>query len=113
VCDYTSGGTYRLTPTVMRILIPAFLSMLTACGSITTQKFDDPITDIAYHNLTQKTCALFVSIHSGALGPVPFGRDIDDAMVRWNMCPGGTMVACVKTPTASGDSMITGIPWPH
>ena len=44
---------------------------------------------------------------------IAFGRDLDDSMVRWNTCPGGTMVACVVAPTATGDTVITGIPWSH
>lgn len=62
--------------------------------------------------LVQKTCALFVAPHTAALGPVGFGRDIDDEMVRWNTCPGGTLVACKKTATPSGDTVITGLPKP-
>ncbi|MBX2974275.1 MAG: hypothetical protein KF797_14355, partial [Flavobacteriales bacterium] len=69
--------------------------------------------DIMRFHITQKTCALYVALHSGALGPVAFGRDIDEGMVRWNVCPGGTMVACAKVPTAGGDTLLTGIPWSH
>lgn len=88
-------------------------TLLCACTNTPHTQPDKPTTDISHFNLTQKTCALYVAIHSAALGPVPFGRDIDDGMVRWNTCAGGGMVACVKTPTGNGDSLLTGIPWHH
>ncbi|MGV3638772.1 MAG: hypothetical protein ACO1NQ_14110 [Flavobacteriales bacterium] len=70
--------------------------------------------DIDRVNLTQRTCALYVALRSHAWKePIAFGRDLDDGLVHWNMCPGGTMVACASAPTASGDSVITGIPWPY
>jgi len=70
--------------------------------------------DIIHFNIVQRTCALFVAVRSHAWsGEIPFGSTIDDAMLHWNLCPGGTMVACVKTPTADGDTLITGIPWPY
>ena len=65
-------------------------------------------------DLIQRTCALYVAVRSSAWdGPIAFGRDIDDSMVHWNLCPGGNMVACVKTPSAAGDTIITGIPLPY
>lgn len=65
-------------------------------------------------DITQHTCALYVAVRSAAFeSPLEFGREVEDSMVHWNMCPGGTMVACVATPTAKGDTVITGIPWPH
>ncbi len=91
----------------------ACLVLVTACTSSTHGGPAYPVSDIAQFNLTQQTCALYVSIRSAALDPVPFGRDVDDEMVRWNKCPGGTMVACAKVPTANGDSVLTGIPWRH
>ena len=64
--------------------------------------------------LPQRTCALYVALRSHAWKePIAFGRDLDDSMVHWNMCPGGTMVACVRTSNVQGDTVITGIPWPH
>lgn len=93
--------------------LPLLLVLFAACHQKPKASAPSHYTDIAHFNLTQKTCALYVAVHSGALGHVGFGRDIDDEMVRWNLCPGGTMVACVKAPTPSGDSVITGIPWPH
>lgn len=72
-----------------------------------------PRPDLLDLDLVQRTCALYVAVRSSAWeGPIAFGRDIDDSMVHWNLCPGGTMVACVKTPTAGGDTLITGIPMP-
>lgn len=62
----------------------------------------------------QKTCALYVAVRSAAFGaPLAFGREVEDSMVHWNKCPGGKMVACEVRPTADGDSVVTGIPWPH
>ena len=67
--------------------------------------------DIADADLVQRTCALYVAVRSHAWkDQIGFGRDMDSAMVRWNTCPGGTMVACTVVPTANGDSVITGIP---
>lgn len=82
-----------------------------------TEVFDPnayPSPDLLEFDLLQRTCALYVAVRSSAWeGPIAFGRDIDDSMVHWNMCPGGTMVACVKAPAANGDTVITGIPWPY
>ncbi|MCC7501308.1 MAG: hypothetical protein IT229_02185 [Flavobacteriales bacterium] len=65
-------------------------------------------------DLIQRTCALYVAVRSSAWnGSIAFGRDMEDDMVRWNKCPGGTKVACVVTPTANGDTVITGIPFTH
>lgn len=70
--------------------------------------------DLIDLNIIQRTCALYVALRSSAWeGPIAFGMDMDDSLVHWNMCPGGTMVACVKVPTADGDSVMTGIPWPY
>lgn len=69
--------------------------------------------DAFYFDIVQRTCALYVALRSGAFkSPVEFGRDVDDTMVHWNMCPGGTMVACVA-PAANGDTTRVGIPWPY
>lgn len=65
-------------------------------------------------DVTQHTCALYVAVRSAALEkPIEFGREVDDSMVHWNMCPGGKMVACTVAPTANGDTIVTGIPWSH
>ena len=65
-------------------------------------------------DITQHTCALFVAMRSHALDEsISFGRDLDDAQVHWNMCPGGTMVACATAPGANGEVVQTGIPWPY
>ncbi len=65
-------------------------------------------------DLIQRTCALYVAVRSGSLGgKVAFGRNIDDTMVRWNLCPSGTKVACAVAPTANGDTVEVGIPWAH
>ena len=70
--------------------------------------------DLSGFDLVQRTCALYVAIRSGALeDQFAFGRDIEDIAVRWNFCPGGTMVACATVPTANGDSTLTGLPWPY
>lgn len=88
-----------------------------SCGEMVFGGRPRPMTmlvskDPLAFDLSQKTCALFFAPHTAALGPVGFGRDIDDDMVRWNTCPGGTMVACKKVPTADGDTVITGLPKP-
>lgn len=68
---------------------------------------------LADADLIQRTCALFVSLRSHAWKKqVGFGQEMEGGDVRWNTCPGGTMVACVVVPTSNGDSVITGIPLP-
>jgi hypothetical protein len=70
--------------------------------------------DLLDFGILQKTCALYVAVRSSAWnGPLAFGREIDDSMVHWNLCPGGTKVACKVIETADGDTIITGIPWPY
>lgn len=70
--------------------------------------------DIPHMDLDQRTCALYVAVRSHAWNSTPaFGQAVNDDLVHWNMCPGGTMVACVSTPTAHGEPVITGIPWPY
>lgn len=65
------------------------------------------LTDV---DLVQRTCALYVAMRSHALrDPIAFGRELESAAVRWNYCPGGTMVACAVVPTADGDSVVTGL----
>lgn len=71
-------------------------------------------TNLLDFDIFQGTCALYVAIRSRALNePVAFGRDIDDSMIHWNFCPGGTKVACKVVATADGDSIIKGIEWPY
>lgn len=66
--------------------------------------------DLTNVDLVQRTCALYVAMRSHALrDPIAFGRELESAAVRWNYCPGGTMVACTKVATATGDSVITGL----
>ena len=70
--------------------------------------------ELPYMDLAQRTCALYVAVRSHAWNSTPaFGQTVTDDLVHWNMCPGGTMVACVSTPTAHGEPVITGIPWPY
>lgn len=65
-------------------------------------------------DIVNRTCALYVAVRSSAWQEtIAFGRELDDSMVRWNVCPGGNMVACAVAPTANGDSVITGIPWSY
>ncbi|MCB0769734.1 MAG: hypothetical protein KDC00_04940 [Flavobacteriales bacterium] len=69
--------------------------------------------DLLDFGILQKTCALYVAVRSSAWkAPLAFGREVDDAMVQWNTCPGGTMVACKKVTTADGDTILTGLPKP-
>lgn len=70
--------------------------------------------DLRHFDVVQYTCALYVAVRSAAWEqPVSFGQALDEVDVHWNLCPGGTMVACAKVPTADGDSILTGIPWPY
>jgi hypothetical protein len=60
---------------------------------------DDGATPIARDLIAfddiQRTCALYVAVRSHAWnGPIAFGRELDDSMVHWNLCPGGKQVAC-------------------
>ncbi|MBK7556052.1 MAG: hypothetical protein IPI55_16035 [Flavobacteriales bacterium] len=65
-------------------------------------------------DLVQRTCALYVAVRSVALeSPIAFDRDLADIPIHWNMCPGGTMVACADVPAANGDTTRVGIPWPY
>lgn len=60
----------------------------------------------------QRTCALYVAMRSSSLeGAVAFGRDIDEDIVRWNVCPSGTMVACASVSDIDEASVEVGIPW--
>lgn len=70
--------------------------------------------EVLEFDLVQRTCAMYVAVRSMALEtPIAFDRDLADVPVHWNMCPGGTMVACKAAPTANGDTMAVGIPWPY
>lgn len=65
-------------------------------------------------DITQRTCALYVALRSHAFDETPaFGRDIDADMIHWNMCTGGTMVACATVTAKDGDPVQVGIPWPY
>ena len=115
----------------VRFLAPALLVTLIACANDAGPVTASPATmhertsrligrsaalklDLADADLIQRTCALYVAVRSHALKErIAFGRDMEDPMVRWNTCPGGTMVACAIAPTANGDTVITGIPWLH
>ncbi|HEY0978040.1 MAG TPA: hypothetical protein VGE21_11285 [Flavobacteriales bacterium] len=105
-----------------RFLRGIFLLPLCSCNDHRFDAVVDPLAatsriakaDLAVFDVTQSTCALYVAVRSGALdGPIAFGRDLEDLGIHWNKCPGGTMVACVVAPTAHGDSVITGIPFPY
>jgi hypothetical protein len=68
--------------------------------------------DPASFDIVQRTCALYVAMRSGSLeSAVAFGRDIDDTMVHWNVCPSGTMVACASVSDIDEASVEFGIPW--
>jgi hypothetical protein len=72
------------------------------------------VVDALHLDLVQRTCAMYVAVRSAAFAaPLAFGNEVEDSMVHWNLCPGGTMVACAVVPSADGDSTITGIPWPY
>jgi hypothetical protein len=81
-----------------------------------TPLMTQPMTmvDLLAFDLVHRTCALYVAVRSRALDTeIAFGRDIDQDMVHWNLCPGGTMVACASVPAANGDPMLVGIPLPQ
>lgn len=70
--------------------------------------------DLAITDIVQRTCALYVAVRSHAWQEeISFDQQLDGSMVRWNMCDDKSMVACAKTPTANGDTIRTGIPWPY
>jgi hypothetical protein len=123
---------HRTTPGTMRtarFLAPALLAVLVACANDpgpmalsspapkgqASRPYGRSVAlklDIADADLIQRTCALYVTVRSHALkDQISFGREVDDHMVRWNTCPGGTMVACAVAPTANGDTVVTGIAW--
>lgn len=73
-----------------------------------------PPPDPLAFNVEQHTCALYVALRSHALeSSISFGRDLAQVDVHWNMCPGGTMVACATAPAPGGGTVMTGIPWPY
>ena len=77
-------------------------------------RIPEHVPDPNLFDMAHRTCALYVAVHSAAWQrPMAFGNDVDADDVRWNMCPGGTMVACAVAPDANGDSVRTGIPWPY
>jgi len=68
--------------------------------------------DLASFDIVQRTCALYVAMRSSSLeSAVAFGRDIDEDIVRWNVCPSGTMVACASVSDIDEASVEVGIPW--
>lgn len=72
------------------------------------------MVDALHLDMVQRTCAMYVAVRSAAFAaPLAFGNEVEDSMVHWNLCPGGTMVACATVPTTTGDSVMVGIPWPY
>src|SRR5690606_19976289 len=70
--------------------------------------------DLLHVDLVQRTCALYVAVRSSAWeGPMAFGRDVDDDMVHWNLCPSGNQVACASVSDPMGDPPIAGLAWPY
>lgn len=60
-------------------------------------------------NITQNTCALYVAVRSSSLeAPVAFGEDLEERMVRWNLCP-WTEVACQPPTATRRDSTRAGV----
>lgn len=111
------GNTFLLA-CMAALLIPA-CSPHAACdpgpGRATAEirKPHSPPDPMAF-DLEQHTCALYVALHSHALeSSISFGRDLQQVDVQWNVCPGGTMVACATAPGPDGTPVITGIPWPY
>ncbi|MCO6482943.1 MAG: hypothetical protein J5I62_09120 [Flavobacteriales bacterium] len=73
-----------------------------------------PPSDPMAFDVEQHTCALYVALHSHALeSSISFGRDLQQVDVHWNVCPGGTMVACATAPGPNGSVVVSGIPWPY
>jgi hypothetical protein len=70
--------------------------------------------DLLEFDVIQRACALYVAVRSGSFkAPASFDREIEPEMVRWNVCDGGTMVACASVPGEDGDTLKTGIPWTY
>ena len=92
---------------------PASEEMIEAPGSLIGLEPSAPV-DITTADIIQRTCALYVAVRSRAWQEeVSFDQHLDGSMVRWNICDDKIMVACVKTPTANGDTIRGGIPWPY
>lgn len=96
------------------------LSLASCTGGRTPPPFLDrmaaplPPLDVMAVDLTQANCALFVAVRSHALEEnLAFGGTVDEQLIHWNMCPGGTMVACATVPGPQGEPLRTGIPWPY
>jgi hypothetical protein len=82
-------------------------------GEVVRQTPSIPGDPLAF-DLEQHTCALYVALRSHALeSSISFGRDLQQVDVHWNVCPGGTMVACATAPGPNGSEVVTGIPWPY
>ncbi|HRO99433.1 MAG TPA: hypothetical protein PLN54_08370 [Flavobacteriales bacterium] len=117
-----------LTSIILALVLPAALATFNAGPATDTRAVIYPVHrpadlhlpkrttghDLRHFDVVQHTCALYVAVRSAAWEqPVSFGQALDEVDVHWNLCPGGTMVACAKVPTADGDSILTGIPWPY
>jgi hypothetical protein len=118
--------TMHLHTRIACIALPVFMS----CGGEQGPKMRGAIKLPAVHSLpahaavldpavinevlVYRTCALYVAIRSGAFThAASFDTDLEEVTIHWNMCSEGNMVACAKVPTAAGDSVNVGIPWPH
>ena len=110
-----------------RPLFLSFVVVLCACGSkegritlvelqgmrLAQPQVGHPLDPLAF-DVEQHNCALYVALRSHALeSSISFGRDLAQVDVHWNMCPGGTMVACATAPGPNGSEVVTGIPWPY
>ncbi|MCB0790752.1 MAG: hypothetical protein H6595_05455 [Flavobacteriales bacterium] len=111
----------RIPPSLAPALLAPFLSCTTdpAAEAAADGPADPSLlrsatcAQVRAFDLVQHTCAMYVAVRSHAWEePIAFGRDVDDAPVHWNKCPGGTMVACRKAPSTNGDTVITGLAFP-
>lgn len=69
-------------------------------GSLSVERQAEPFR----FNIVQNTCALYVAVRSPSLkAPIAFGEDLQEEMVRSNLCP-WLEVACKREPPARIDS---------
>ncbi len=101
----------------LHIVAPAAIAMATwlqAAIAPGLHGTGGPQPEVSSFDLTQRTCAMYVAVRSRAFdASIAFGRDLQTIDLHWNVCPGGTMVACATAPAPNGGTVVTGIPWPY
>ena len=97
----------------LHLLVPGAIIVCWPSSAPTVHGATMP-ADIAGFDLAQHTCAMYVAVRSRAFdASIAFGRDLQSIDLHWNMCPGGTMVACATAAAPGGGTVVTGIPWPY